>query len=258
MFDKAKLPILVLVLLVLISLFLTGSVFYFLQREREVNKALQGELSELKIKEENLKQELSAAKNTISKLELEVGEAKDAVDRLNIELQEEKSARQEALTQAEQLKADLEQQKSLRLDLEEKLTKAQEEAEKMQAQMTEISSKKTELEKKLSAGETQAVSNESVELGKVVVAPESKGKELTADITGKILVVNKEYNFAVVDLGKKDGVAVDSIFSVYHNNSYVGDIKVEKVQETMSAAGFVSAAIKDRINEGDTVIPKIK
>ena len=51
---------------------------------------------------------------------------------------------------------------------------------------------------------------------------------------------------------------MDFGFPIYHNNQYVGDVKVEKVHDAMSAAGFVSADIKDKISEGDKVVPKSK
>jgi len=75
---------------------------------------------------------------------------------------------------------------------------------------------------------------------------------------GKILVVNKEYNFAVVNLGSKDGVAMGDIFSVYHDNKFVGDVKVEKLHDSMAAAGFSSPDIKSKILEGDKAVRKAK
>jgi hypothetical protein len=72
---------------------------------------------------------------------------------------------------------------------------------------------------------------------------------------GKVLVVNKEYNFAVISLGSRDGVAVGKVFSVYHNGAYIGDMRVEKVHDAMSAAGFTTLD-KNKISEGDKVSSK--
>ena len=60
----------------------------------------------------------------------------------------------------------------------------------------------------------------------------------------------------VINLGRKDGAAVGDQFSIYHGNQYIGDVKVEKVQEAMSAAGFVSDEAKNNVKEGDRVIKK--
>jgi len=41
-----------------------------------------------------------------------------------------------------------------------------------------------------------------------------------------------------------------------HGGKNIGEVKVEKVHDTMSAAGFVSPELKDKILEGDSVIQK--
>jgi len=75
-------------------------------------------------------------------------------------------------------------------------------------------------------------------------------------LEGKVLVVNKDYDFVVINLGSKDNVSAGEVFSIYHKDNYLGDITIEKVHDSMSAAGFVSAGIKDQVKEGDRVTPK--
>jgi len=48
------------------------------------------------------------------------------------------------------------------------------------------------------------------------------------------------------------------LFSVYRGNTYLGDVKVEKVQDVMSAAGFVADDVKNKVKEGDKVVKKSK
>jgi hypothetical protein len=62
----------------------------------------------------------------------------------------------------------------------------------------------------------------------------------------------------VINLGTKDGISSGDVFSIYHNNKYVGDAKLEKVHDSMSAAGFLSEDIKDKVSEGDKVVQKVK
>lgn len=73
---------------------------------------------------------------------------------------------------------------------------------------------------------------------------------------GKVLVVNKDYNFVVINLGAKDGVSIGDVFSVAHAGKYLGDVKVEKVHDTMAAAGFMTQGMRDKISEGDKVTLK--
>jgi len=278
--DKVKSPIIIFVLLILVSLSFAGAGFYLLQKEKTRNSSLQEELDSLKIKYNAAETRLEEYKKTISQLELTLKDAQTNIDTLTSTLEQEKKAKQEALVQVDQLKADLEDQKGLRSDLETKLQQVQKDAEKTQAQLKDLGSKKTQLEAKIKDLEAQVQQTQpqqqsqaqGVELGTIVVAPEGssvsdqatsvlpeerpKEKVVTASLEGKILVVNKDYNFAVINLGSKDGVNVGDIFSLYHNNKYTGDIKVEKIHESMSAADFISPSIKDVISEGDRVVQK--
>ena len=149
-----------------------------------------------------------------------------------------------------------------------------------------LEGKKAELEVKIKELEQKT---QGIELGTIVVGPEAevtapvaapelkapesaksakpeaakksaakKTSEPVGGMEGKILVVNRDYNFAVINLGEKDGVAIGNVFSVYHNNKYLGDATVEKVHDSMSAAGFTSADMRKKVTEGDKVIRKNK
>ena len=196
----------------------------------------------------------------------------------------------------------LEQQKSLRADLEGKLTAAQEDIKKSQNQLVSLEAQRVQLESKVKSLESQV---NGVELGKIVVNPEVKKKTAKEEaieakkaaieakkaaiaakkaakekpkapelkpvveetkavpapagmLEGKILVINKEYNFAVLSFGSRDGINVGDLFSVYHNGNYIGDLRIEKLHDSMSAANFVTPDLKDKIAEGDKVVQKGK
>ncbi len=72
------------------------------------------------------------------------------------------------------------------------------------------------------------------------------------------MVVNKEYNFVVINLGSKDGVSLGDMFTLVRGKSSIGDIKVEKLHDSMSAAGFISEDLKNKVREGDKVVKKAK
>ena len=281
--EKAKSPIVIFIILILVSLSFAGTGLFLLQKEKTKNLNLQEELDSLKIKHNAAETRLEEYKKTISQLDLKLKDAQTNIDTLTSSLEQETKAKQEALDQVQQLKADLQQQKGLRADLETKLEQTQKDAEKAQAQLKEIESKKAELEAKIKDLEAQGQQTQGqqeaqaqgVELGTIVVGPEGssvsgqatsslsaeqpKEKAITSSLEGKVLVVNKDYNFAVINLGSKDGVNAGDVFALYHNNKYIGDIKVEKIHESMSAADFTtSGSIKDAVSEGDRVVQKAK
>lgn len=245
--SKPKLPTAILIVLVVASLPLAGTTFYLFQKERAKNLAMQEELEDAKTKQRVSEAKLQESKKLVSQLESKLGQAQSQIDTLTTDLEQEKTAKEKALALVEQLRIDLDQKEGLRSDLEEKLVQAQKDLENSQVRVRELESKKAELQTKIKDLETQA---QGVQLGKIVVSPE---KETSASLEGKVLAVNKDYNFAVINLGSKDGIDIGSVFSVYHNDQYVGDIGVEKIYDSISAAGFLSDELKDKISEDDKV-----
>lgn len=58
-------------------------------------------------------------------------------------------------------------------------------------------------------------------------------------LTGKVLEVNNEHTFVVVDLGKLDKLNLGDILSIYRNDRFVGRVQVEKVREDICAAAVL-------------------
>jgi len=265
-----------LVVLIIISLGLAGGIFYLFQQEQGKNRLLQDELDEAKAKYSIAESKVKESETTIKQLDLQVQDSKSKIDTLTEQIKQEQEAKKTAQEELEKVKADLTTQKSLRVKLEGELNLAQSALKKTQAQLTELEGRKNLLESKIGDLEQKTNKEDSdVELGTIVVAPEAQESALTLAIPvtqkaavsstqkssalaseGKVLVVNKEYNFAVINLGSKDGVALDDIFYVYHSNKYIGDIKLEKIHDSMAAAGFVSSNVKNKIAEGDRVVKK--
>jgi len=283
MTRKAGVPItIILIVSIIIVLSLAVSGFYLFQKERARTIELQDQIDEISTKQRITETKLKESENVISDLQTKLKDAQVQIDTLNSGLQQEKTARQEALAKMEQLRTDLEQQKGFRSDLENKLSQAQKDVRKTQSRLRDLESQKAELELKVNNLEKES---ENVELGKIQVVPEATAiaagakrqarrtqapaqepavvtqkKENAPSVTvqqGNVLVINKDYNFVVINLGNKDGVAIGNTFAVYHNNKYIGDIKIEKVHDSMAAAGLLSGDI-NKISEGDKIVQKVK
>ncbi|MFH0855703.1 MAG: hypothetical protein V1869_04265 [Candidatus Omnitrophota bacterium] len=263
--SKAK--AIVLIILIIISLAIAGGMFYLYQQEHARSIDLQAKLDDLTAKQKITQIKLLEAQKSLSILETKFKDATSQINVLTGQLQQEKASREEAFSKMEQMKADLSQQKESRSDLENKLSKAQDDLRAVRGSLSKIESEKKGLEARIKELEVKS----DVELGKIVVSPEASAvkepmigqaaslpESAAKGLEGKILVLNKEYNFVVINLGSKDGVAVNDEFSVYQGGKNIGDIKVEKVQEVMSAAGFVSEKLKNVIKEGDKILRKAK
>ncbi|MFA4983886.1 MAG: hypothetical protein WC559_01035 [Candidatus Omnitrophota bacterium] len=285
MTENAKSPVLILVVLVFFALALAGGAYYLLQKERAKSQSLQSELEDVKGKHKVAEAKLEESKKYVSEVENKLKAAQEQVDTLTRQLEAEKADKERALTRSEQLNTELNKQKELRSSLETKYQQAQEETTKIQSQLKELQDKKKELESKIQELQAKAEqleqqdnqSGQDVNLGKVIVeggtaeGSASAPGEMTAAREearpikknssipeGKVLVVNRDYNFAVINLGAKDGVRIDDIFTVYRGKKELGDIKIEKIHDSMSAGTFLTQQLKDKINEGDRVIPSAK
>jgi len=280
---KAAVILPVLIGLVIISLALAAGAFYFYQKEHAKNIQLQTQITELTARQRITEDKLEESKKQATEFQLKLQEARaqveiltQQVDGLTNDLTQERTARLKVVNSLDQINTDLKQQKVLRQDLEDKLNQSEAEGKKIKDQIKVITQEKTDLEAKIKNLKSGAG---GVELGKVVVnldkesanqpikeaekfpnessRLEKKAEEsLVKPLEGKISVVNKEFNFAVINLGSKNDVKIGDEFSVMRRGKVVGNLKVEKVHEAMSAAGF-AAEFKDNIKEND-VVQKVK
>ncbi len=135
-------------------------------------------------------------------------------------------------------------------DLQEGKTTAEKRLNEMEAMLTDRISKIDSLKDELYAiksGKALDINKElkdfvelkdSVELPEIVVhsasSPE-RGKAQMQEFPGKILAVNLESNFVVIDLGSSSGVKVGDVFNVYRNAKNIGAIGVIQIRAGISA-----------------------
>ena len=58
---------------------------------------------------------------------------------------------------------------------------------------------------------------------------------LEGGLRGRVVTVNREHNFVVIDLGKQDGVDIGTAFNVYRGDSFIGSMEVIQTRERISA-----------------------
>ena len=72
---------------------------------------------------------------------------------------------------------------------------------------------------------------------------------------GQVIVVNREYDFIVVNLGSNQGLTLGQEFHIVRGDQVLGRVKVEKLYDELSAAAILPNSDKDAIREGDAVRP---
>jgi len=258
-----------LALLAVLSMAGAGAAFWLQSQERDKRHAAERELRLTIAERESLKQDLDELEQAKARIEEELGRVRtelvDAQDQLS-----EALASKEALTRAvddrqkeiDRVAKELAQSRNEHTQLSTQVTALIEEREELQRQLAELEQAKADLESKVPELSEQP----TVELEKVVVSSPPPFVEPSNGVTarpvsavsaspgaGQVIVVNREYDFIVMNLGRKQGLSVGQEFHVVRGNEVLGRVKVEKVYDELSAAAILPESQKENIREGDAV-----
>lgn len=84
----------------------------------------------------------------------------------------------------------------------------------------------------------------------------NKGTLGQFSLRGRVVQVNEEYRFAVVNLGSSDGLKKGMLLSVFHGDEEAAKIKVSKVRRHISACDIQLVFTGRTIGIGDVVVYK--
>lgn len=73
-------------------------------------------------------------------------------------------------------------------------------------------------------------------------------------LNGRVLEVNRKFDFAIINLGAEDGAIVGMVFMVYRDKKLLGKVCVEEVFPKMSSCAILPEWERARINVDDGVI----
>ena len=75
----------------------------------------------------------------------------------------------------------------------------------------------------------------------------------TPILVGRVLMVNREYDFIVADLDRGDNVKLGDVLSVYRNEKFIARVQVERLEENICAAAVLPGWQNVEFNESDEV-----
>jgi septal ring factor EnvC (AmiA/AmiB activator) len=180
---------------------------------------------------ENTKQELAATKSELEATKGELAAAQTKVGELTQSLEQkdaELAVASGKITQLEQDKAALQVQVE---DLNNQLVKAEDE-------MKDVQDKVNMLEAALAKAESD----------------QGGKKLLPAGLTGKILVVDPEWNFVVLDIGSEAGLVANAEMLIHRGEELVGKVRISTVEKNMAVAEIVNDWSVAEPREGDYVL----
>ncbi|MFH1519942.1 MAG: hypothetical protein ABIE75_05190 [Candidatus Omnitrophota bacterium] len=103
---------------------------------------------------------------------------------------------------------------------------------------------KAEIEAKYKELQTNSIG--VIELEKIVVTARPP-------LEGRVVLINREQEFILVDLGSKDKLEIGEVLAVYRNNDLIGRARIVEVRETLSAATILHELRWNEISEDDIV-----
>ncbi len=243
-------------IIIVAALFLVSTVFALLLfvGERNAKISLQNELTEVMKAKKKLSLELDEVKVIKSDLELKLSALEAQAKMLGESYEKEKA-------QGESIKRELGVKDSEIASIKNQLSGAKNEKQSLQTMLDDEKLKytqlkervdklvavKDELEKKIK----DVVGKQGVELERIVVKEEG-------ELEGKVLVVNKEYNFIVTNIGSDDNIALGDIITIFRDGKYLGEGQVEKIYDTMCAATIVKETKPGAIQVNDKVVVRPK
>jgi len=212
-----------------------------LQREKS---SLEIELSGLKREKEDLKREIDYNKKILDSISQEL--VRERNDKIQIQdsfkiIRSENTVLTRQLESLNNKKINLEKRL---VDLGDEKDTVERRFNEMQTMLTDKISQINGLREELDAirqsaatGEAPVSEKRAVELPPIVVRPQSEKaqKLISAPYQGKVLAINKESNFVIVDLGEDAGVRSGDTFQVYKDDKAVATVEAIQVRKSISA-----------------------
>lgn len=179
------------------------------------------------------------------------------------DIRQENSVLKQQLAEVDSLRKDLEK-KVVSLEeknsvLDESITKMEEFLRNKMLQIDTLTQQVSNLKQQFSSRDASSgyslgssAPSSSVELAPIVVRPQRSVSSVdTSSQAGRVVLVNRENSFVVINLGQDSGVQVGEKFRVFRNGQQIGTIEVIKVHPSISACDIKEEAIA--ISVGDTL-----
>jgi chromosome segregation ATPase len=77
-----------------------------------------------------------------------------------------------------------------------------------------------------------------------------------SELKGRIVTINKEHNFVVIDLGKQDGIGIGNKLNVYRGDMLLGSVEIIQARDRIAAADIKDLKEGMDIEINDTVVKR--
>lgn len=234
------------------------------------------EIVDLKQANENLRMDLDAIQQEKQSIADDIKEKEEMVNRLSLELARAKNDKQfvaqkvDQLTQRNmRLRQDLKQLAAAKMALEKSVVQITQEKDGMtakleqaeavlQSKIGEVWDIKDSLDRSFNVVKEKTKAANEVELSPIFVNTQGAASVVPADtratkpgFEGKVMSVNEQSNFVIVDIGEKRGLRAGDTLGVYRGVDYIARLEVLQVRPDIAAADLKEQSAQVKV--GDTV-----
>lgn len=223
---------------------------------------LRSDLKSLRISNEQLERDLETLGREKQELEKQISYNQKMLDNLSAELVIERNTTNQQRENLKSVKSEnvilRRQVKSLssrKADLEQKVFQLQEERNGLEKQFNQMAATLenrlagiSELREQLSDVEEGTAKTEApqqqakpqqaktaVELPAIVVRPQGENKTSNAPSLARVISINKENNFVVIDQGENSGLKLGDKLKAYRNNQEIANLEVMQTRWSIAA-----------------------
>ncbi|MDP8233472.1 MAG: hypothetical protein P9M06_01525 [Candidatus Saelkia tenebricola] len=231
------------------------------------------EISRFEKEKENLNNIVNDLLDKKENLENKFQDTKKIVSSLSASLEQEKKEKFSYIKQVEEMQRDkntlqmkVAQAQDRKKEISERITQLEQNVEKekkekeifnqrigyinrvLEDEVLEVTKLKQDLEMALEKIKklNYDTEGEAVELPRIEIKDEL--------LKGRVVFVNVEEGFIIIDIGRRDGVQIGMGFSIYRGNTLIAKLQVIDVREVTSAASILLSLPKMQIAENDSVM----
>ncbi len=232
----------ILITIVVLLLVLVSTAAFFLQGEIKKSANLSEQLIYTQKEQLIFKSSLEDSKEEVSRLNILITESHGQAKQLDSEISTLEEDNKRLNREISTLKENISFTNEKNIGLSKKIDDLETKFANKEKQLVSAVKEKEDLRVKL---EDFKKERGPINLEKIVVKPQ---------LEGKIVNIDKRLKFLVIDRGIQDDVAVGDVFSCFLNGKEIGQVKVEKVYDSLSAANFLSNLKFKYVKEGAKVL----
>lgn len=230
-----------------------------LTRPRELAGS-EGLLADVLRKNANLELEIVRLKDNLSRKEERLIESSKKIESLQYTISQMKDKKRQleysisdATQLAQALSLQLAREKKSHLVARDRMSEMESDRAKLMRKMDQLEMAKAHLETiKQKTDEPRLTgSSKDVELPPIVVRPASE-KSAQERLTGRVIEVNETERFAIIDVGRVDGISTGMRFEAYRDGKNISLLEVIEQRDKFSACDIKNEVLP--LMEGDIVM----